>query len=60
VTLGERRRIEHVEKEPETVFNEEPGLKEFLDDASLRRGATDEEIEFLKNLKFNRKRPTSL
>jgi transcriptional regulator with XRE-family HTH domain len=60
VALGERRRIELVEKEAETAFNEEPGLKEFLDDASLSRGTTQEEIEFLKKLKFKRKRPTPL
>jgi hypothetical protein len=39
---------------------EEPGLKAFLEDASLSGGATEDEIEFLKTLKFSRRRPTPL
>jgi hypothetical protein len=33
-------------------------LKEFLNDASLSSDATEEEIEFLKKLRFKGKRPT--
>jgi len=52
--------LEFVEKEPEQPFGEEPGLKEFLHDASLSSDATKEEIEFLGKLRFKTKRPTPL
>ncbi|MDH5627730.1 MAG: helix-turn-helix transcriptional regulator [Candidatus Krumholzibacteria bacterium] len=54
------RRYEFVEKESERRPQEEPGLEEFLRDPSLSREATDEEIEFLKKLRFKGKRPTAL
>lgn len=54
------RKFEFVEREPEPPFEEERGLKEFLHDPSLRRDATEEEIEFLKKLRFKGKRPTAL
>ncbi len=60
VAPGAPKKFEFVEKEPETVFDEEPGLKEFLDDASLSRDATEKEIEFLRKLRFKGKRPTPL
>jgi hypothetical protein len=41
-------------------LTEEPALLEFLDDPALRGNATDEEIAFLKRLKFNGRRPTPL
>ena len=52
------KRFEFTEKEP--AFDEEPGLKEFLRDSSLSGDATEEEIEFLKKLRFSGKRPTAL
>lgn len=57
---GHPKRFEFIEKEPEPAFDQEPGLTEFLQDASLRGDATEEEIEFLKKLRFKRKRPTPL
>jgi hypothetical protein len=54
------KRLEFVEKEPEQRFEEEPGLKEFLGDARLSSGTTEEEIEFLRKLRFKTKRPTPL
>lgn len=39
---------------------EEPGLREFLRDKSLSGTATEEEIGFLKKLRFKGKRPTGL
>ena len=60
VAPGAPRKFEFVEKEPETVFDGEPGLKEFLHNASLSGGATEEEIEFLRKLRFSAKRPTPL
>jgi len=39
---------------------EEPGLKEFLRDPSLSGDATDEEIDFLKRLRFKENGPPAL
>ena len=52
---GHPRKFGFVEKEPEPLFKEEPGLKEFLQDASLSGNATEEEIEFLKKAEVQRK-----
>ena len=56
---GRPRKIEFVEREFDQP-EEEPGLKEFLNDSSLSGNATEEEMKFLKKLRFNGKRPTSL
>jgi transcriptional regulator with XRE-family HTH domain len=56
---GDPKRFEFVERGP-AQSEEEPGLKEFLDDRFLSETATKEEVEFLKRLRFNGKRPTSL
>ena len=56
---GDPMKFEYVETEPDQP-DEEPGLKEFLNDSSLSGTATKEELEFLKKLRFNGKRPTSL
>jgi len=56
---GHPKKFEFVEKEPDQP-EEEPGLKEFLNNSSLSGTATKEEMEFLKKLRFNGKRPTSL
>jgi transcriptional regulator with XRE-family HTH domain len=60
VAPGQRKRIEFVERDAEPAFEEEPGFKEFLRDASLRGNATEEEIKFLKGLRFKERRPTPL
>jgi transcriptional regulator with XRE-family HTH domain len=65
IVLNRRMTPGHVKKfafveQPESAGVEEPGLKEFLRDASLSSGATDEEIEFLKALRFRGRRPTPL
>jgi len=60
VAPGGPKRFEFVEREPDRPFDEEPGLKEFLQKPSLSGIATPEEIEFLKKLRFKGKRPTSL
>jgi hypothetical protein len=54
------KRFEFVETEPDQPFGGEPGLKGFLQDPSLSGNMTQEEIEFLKRLRFNGKRPTPL
>jgi len=57
---GHLKKLEFVEKEPDGLFEEEFGLKEFLRDPSLRGNASEEEIEFLKRLRFKGSRPTAL
>jgi transcriptional regulator with XRE-family HTH domain len=56
---GDPKRFEFVEREHHQP-DQEPGFKEFLNDTSLSGTATKEETEFLKKLRFNGKRPTSL
>jgi transcriptional regulator with XRE-family HTH domain len=60
VAPGRIRRLEFVEREGEEPGGEEPGLKEFLRNPALGGTATPEEVEFLKKLRFNGKRPTAL
>jgi transcriptional regulator with XRE-family HTH domain len=60
VAPGHPKKFEFVEKEPDPAFDREPGLTKFLQDASLSGNATEEEIEFLKRLRFKGKRPTAL
>jgi hypothetical protein len=52
-------RFELVEREGEPA-GEEPGFLEFLATPALSGGATDEELEFLRRLRFGRHRPTAL
>jgi transcriptional regulator with XRE-family HTH domain len=59
IASGDPRRFEFVETEPGQP-EVEPGFKEFLNDSSLSGTATKEEIELLRNLRFNGKRPTPL
>jgi len=59
IASADPRRFEFVETiplQPEV----EPGFKEFLKDNSLSGSASKEEIELLKKLRFNGRRPTSL
>jgi len=60
VVPGGAKKFELVEKQPEPAFETEPGLKEFLRNAPLSGDATEEEIEFLKGLRFKERRPTAL
>jgi hypothetical protein len=60
VAAAHVKKFEFVEKERNLPADEEPGLKEFLHDASLSGDATGEEIEFLKRLRFKDKRPVAL
>ena len=57
---GHRKRFEFVERETAPLVDEEPGLRAFLQDPSLRGDASTEEIRFLKKLQFTRHRPTPL
>ena len=60
LALGHLKRFDFVEREPERPFEVEPGLEEFLRDPLLSGDATDDEIEFLKSLRFRDKRPLAL
>ena len=57
---GNPKKLEFVEREVEQRTDEEAGFKRFLRDSVLSGDATKEEIEFLKRLRFNGKRPTAL
>ena len=56
---GDPKRFEFAEMGPDQL-EVEPGLEEFLNDRVLSGTATKEEVDFLKKLRFNGKRPTSL
>lgn len=60
LALGHLKRFDFVEREPERPFEVEPGLEEFLKDALLSGDATDDEIEFLRSLRFKDRRPLPL
>ena len=57
---GHPRKFEFVEKEGDQLSEELPGFKRFLRDPSLSGEASEEEIEFLKRLRFNGRQPTPL
>ncbi len=60
VVAGHVKRFAFVEREADQLFVEEPGLREFLEDPALSGTATEVEVQFLKRLKLQGKRPTSL
>ena len=57
---GHLKRFEFVEIAAEQSFATERGLEQFLKDESLSGDATEEEIKFLRRLKFKGKRPSPL
>jgi hypothetical protein len=57
---GHPRKFEFVEKEGDQPSEELPGFKRFLRDPSLSGEASEEEIAFLKRLRFNGRQPTPL
>jgi transcriptional regulator with XRE-family HTH domain len=58
VAAGHALKFEFVETDED--YAEEPGFREFLQNASLSGDATEVEIEFLKRLRFRGKRPNPL
>ena len=55
------KRFEFVEKQTQAALDEAPGLREFLKDRSLSETATQEELDFLKQIGFgNKRRATAL
>lgn len=57
---GNPKKFEFVETEADEFPQEEPGLKEFLENDPFNTNATPEEIAFLRKLKFRGRRPTAL
>ena len=57
---GRLKRFEFAEQEPQPVVAIEPGFEQFLRDRALSADATEEEIEFLKGLRFKGRRPAPL
>ncbi len=60
VAPGQVKKFEFVERDPDQPSDQEPGLEAFLRDASLSGDATEEEIQFLRKLRFKGKRPVPL
>jgi transcriptional regulator with XRE-family HTH domain len=60
LTAGHLKRYEFVEKELEQPSGDQPGFQEFLRNSSLSGDATEEEIEFLRMLKFKERRPVPI
>ncbi|HSE65991.1 MAG TPA: helix-turn-helix transcriptional regulator [Gemmatimonadales bacterium] len=54
------RRFEFVERTPGGQSAGRPGLDEFLESPAMSSTATEEEIEFLKQLRFKGRQPTAL
>ena len=57
---GEPKKFAFVEKDVDSVDEDEPGFTEFLQDAVLSRDLSDEELVFLKRLRFGARRPNRL
>jgi transcriptional regulator with XRE-family HTH domain len=60
VASNPARRFEFVERDGDAPAGNEPGLAAFLKDAALSGTATEEELGFLRRLRFRGKRPTAL
>ena len=60
VVSGHVKRFEFIEREADQRFVEEPGLNEFLEDPALSGTATEEEVAFLKRLRFKGRHPSPL
>jgi transcriptional regulator with XRE-family HTH domain len=60
VAAAHVKRFEFIERQPGHSGGEDPGLTEFLRDPTLSATVTEEEIAFLRRLRFNGKRPTPL
>lgn len=60
VAPGQVKRFAFVERESDQCVVEQPGLEEFLQDASLSGTATKDEVEYLTRLRFQGQRPTPL
>jgi transcriptional regulator with XRE-family HTH domain len=57
---GEPKKFAFVEKDLDGPREDEPGLTEFFQDAVLSRDMSDDELVFLKRLRFGSRRPNRL
>jgi hypothetical protein len=57
---GNPKKFAFVETESELPAGEEPGFREFLENEALKAGATPDEINFLRSMRFRGKRPVAL
>jgi transcriptional regulator with XRE-family HTH domain len=57
---GQPKKFAFVEKDVDSADGDEPGLTEFLEDATLSSDVSAEEVEFLRKLRFKGKRPSAL
>ena len=57
---GEPKKFAFVEKELGYTGEDEPGFTEFLRDDTLSGDVSDEEVQFLRKLRFKNKRPVAL
>ena len=60
LTSTQLAKFRFVEMEPDHSNETEPGFKEFIRNASMSGDATEEELEFLRGLRFKQNRPTPL
>jgi transcriptional regulator with XRE-family HTH domain len=60
LSRGHLKKLEFREAQPEPSVEIESALKEFLNDAKLSAGITEDETAFLKSLRLNAKRPSPL
>jgi transcriptional regulator with XRE-family HTH domain len=60
LTSSQLMKFQFVEMEPDGSVEEEPGFQEFLRNPVMSGDATEEEIEFLKSLRFKQNRPSPL
>ena len=60
VVSGHVKRFQFIEREADEPMVDETGMREFLQDPALSGSATQEELVFLKRLRFKGRRPTAL
>lgn len=60
LTPGSLKRFEFVEVAAKLASPIEPGFEQFLKDKTLNGDANEEEIEFLKSLRFKARKPSAL
>jgi len=60
VVSGHVKRFQFIEREADEPMVDETGMREFLQDPALSGSATQEELAFLKRLRFKGRRPTAL
>ena len=60
LTSTQPMKVHFVEMESGGPLGEEPGFEEFLGNGAMSADASEDEIEFLRNLRFKQNRPSAL